>query len=262
MFAKYLALIRRSLGLMLEYRAGILIWMLVNVMPLVMLAVWLSLSEEGPIGGYDQSDFASYFLLLTFVRQMTTVWVIHELDYDIRHGNLSSKLLQPLNPFHAYFTDAMTDKILRLVVMAPLALVAWWIFPTIHYDVSALSLLLFGLTMFAALLLRFVSQYTIGLLGFWISQAVTLSEIWYAIYLLIGGMVAPIDLFPAPVAAIANYLPFRFMLSFPVEVMLGRLTTFELLEGLAATALWLGLFLVMYRWVWRRGIKQFSAFGA
>jgi len=262
MLTKYFALMRRSLGVMLEYRAGVLIWMLVNVMPLVMLAVWFSLAEDGPIGGYAQADFVSYYLLLTFMRQMTTVWVIHELDYDIRYGNLSIKLLYPFNPIHAYMSDNLADKIIRLAVLIPLGIVAAFLFPMMRYELTPLSVALMLLTMAAAWAMRFLSQYTFALLAFWVSEAQTLHEIWYAVWLMLGGMVAPLDLFPAPVAAIAKYLPFRFMLSFPVEVMLGRLTADETLLGLAATAFWLGAMIVAYRWVWRRGVKQFSAFGA
>ncbi len=262
MLAKYLVLMKRSLGLMLEYRAGFLIWTLTNVMPLVMLAVWYSLAEGGPIAGYSQTDFISYYVLLTIVREMVVVWVIHELDYDIRHGNLSVKLLYPLNPIHAYITDNLADKVMKFALMIPFAIGAWLLFPAIRYDITPLTLVIFVITLFAAWLMRFLSQYTFGLGAFWISQAMTLHEIWYALWMLLGGLVAPIDLFPAPVAAIARYLPFRYMLSFPVEVMMGRLTTLEMLQGVALSVFWVAGLLIAYRFVWRRGIRQFSAFGA
>ena len=107
-----------------------------------------------------------------------------------------------------------------------------------------------------------MSQYTFALFSFWVSQAETLHEIWYATWLLIGGMVAPIELFPEPIAAVAKWLPFRFMLSFPAEIVLGRLTTQDLLMGLGASAFWLLVMIAIYRVVWRRGLRQFSAFGA
>ncbi len=262
MLKKYLALLRRSLGVMFEYRASVFIWMLVNVMPLVMLAVWYTLAEDGPIGNYSQADFVSYYLLITFARQMTTVWVIHELDYQIRHGELSTKLLFPMNPIHAFMSDNLADKVLRLVVMIPLAVIAFIVFPNVHYDVTPITITLMLIALAAAWVMRFLSQYTFALLAFWVSQATTLHEIWYATWLLIGGMVAPIDLFPAPIAEIARWLPFRFMLSFPVEIMLGRLTTSELAMGLTATAFWLALMIGVYRFVWARGLRQFSAYGA
>lgn len=262
MFKKYLALLRRSFGAMVEYRASIFIWMLTNIMPLVMLAVWYSLAEDGPIGGYSQNDFVAYYLMLTFIRQLTNAWVIWELDSEIRHGDLSVKLLHPLNPIHEYIASHITDKIMALSFLIPLGLAAWLIFPTIHYDLTPLTFALMLVAIVAAWLIRFLSQFCIGLLAFWISEATTLNDIWYAISMMLGGIIAPLDLFPAQVKAIANYLPFRFMLSFPVEIVSARLSSAELGLGFAAMFFWVGIVIALYRWLWSKGIRQFSAYGA
>ena len=262
MLKKYFALLRRAIALTFEYRAGMLIWMVVNVMPLVMLAVWYSLAEGGPIAGYSQTDFVSYYLLMTWVRQMTNVWVIWELDYDIRHGDMSVKLLHPLNPIHDYFSGHLADKIFRFVVLLPLAFLAWLAFPSIHYDVTPVTLILFAVTLVAGYIIRFVTQFSIGLLAFWVSEATTLNDIWFAFQMMLGGIVAPLDLFPEQVRAVANYLPFRFMLSFPVELVSGRLSPSDMAIGVALTMFWLVFFIAIYRWLWAKGVKQFSAYGA
>ncbi|MCL4395156.1 MAG: ABC-2 family transporter protein [Chloroflexi bacterium] len=262
MLAKYGALLRRGIAAMFEYRASMLIWMAINVLPLVMLAVWFSMSEGGPIQGYTQSDFVSYYLLLAFVQQMTTVWVIYELAYDIRHGDLSIKLLHPLNPLHDYVSTNLADKILRPAILLPLAFLAWRLFPTIHYEVTPLRLVLFLVAIAGAWFIRFMSQYTFGLLAFWISDSMTLNDIWFALYEMLGGMVAPLDLLPPGVTAVANWLPFRFMMSFPVEIVSGRLSSTDLAAGLAAMLFWVAATFLAYRWIWQRGIKQFSAYGA
>ena len=43
LLSKYLALMRRNVNSILEYRASVQIWILTSVTPLVMLAVWASL---------------------------------------------------------------------------------------------------------------------------------------------------------------------------------------------------------------------------
>ncbi len=262
MLKKYLALLRRSFASMVEYRASAFIWMLTNVMPLVMLAVWFSLSEGGPISGYTQGDFVSYYLLLTFVRQIASAWVIWHLDYEIRHGDLSAKLLHPIDPLHEYISDHLADKFLRLYILIPLAFLAWLIFPTIHYDITAVTLPLMLIALVIGWVITFLSQYCFGLLAFWVSESITLNEIWFATSLMLGGIIAPLDLFPAQVKAIASYLPFRFMLSFPVEIVLGRLSSMDLVMGLGTMFFWLLVAIGFYRWLWSRGIRQFSAFGA
>ncbi len=262
MLAKYAALLRLGIASLFEYRANMLIWMLINVMPLVMLAVWFSMSEGGPVAGYTQSDFVSYYLLLAFVQQITSVWVIYELAYEIKHGDLSIKLLHPLNPLHEYLATNLADKLLRPFALVPLALLAWLIFPTIHYNVTWLTVPLFFVALAGGWFIRFMSQYSIGLLAFWISDSMTINDMWFALSELLGGMIAPLSLFPPQVTAIANWLPFRFMLSFPAEVVSGRLTMQDLAYGFGALFVWVVVSLVVTRWLWRHGLRQFSAFGA
>ncbi len=253
---------RRGIGAMLEYRVESFIWMLTNAMPLVMLAVWYSMSEGGPIAGYTQSDFISYYLLLAFVRQMTTVWVIWEIDHDIRHGDLSIKLLYPLNPLHDYLAYHIADRFVRIFTLIPFVLLAWLLFPTMHFQVTLLNVVLFVTTMIAAWFLRFMQQYIFGLFAFWISESMTLNDIWYAASTFLGGLIAPLDLFPPAIMTVANLLPFRYMLSFPVEIMLGRLTPPEVFFGVGMTVFWLVVSIVTYRFLWSKGLKQFSAYGA
>ena len=262
MLKKYSALIRRGWGILLEYRASMIVWMLTGAFPLVMLAVWLSLAQDGPIGNYSAGDFVAYYLMALYVRQMTAVWVSWELDSDIRHGELAIKLLHPLNPFHDYVSFNIASNILRFILVTPLiALAAWWV-PGVHFLLTPLNLALFAIALFAAWLLRYITDYIIGLLSFWMSQATSLQEIQWMLLLLLGGTVAPLDLLPGGVGVVAQYLPFRFMFSFPIEIMLGRLSEFELVKGFLLCLGWATLFLTMQIIVWRRGLRVFSAYGA
>ena len=80
--------------------------------------------------------------------------------------------------------------------------------------------------------------------------------------LFLSGQIAPLSLFPPAFQTVANIMPFRWMLGFPVELILGRLTPTEALIGLGAQALWIGLAFVLMRIVWRAGIRLYSAVGA
>ena len=77
---KFLAEFRASWNLIIEYRVMVLIWMLTIVLPLIMLAVWLSIAEKGAVQGYDRSTFISYYLAALVVRNITGMWFIWEMD--------------------------------------------------------------------------------------------------------------------------------------------------------------------------------------
>ena len=61
------------------------------------------------------------------------------------------------------------------------------------------------------------------------------------------------------VQTVAALLPFRWMISFPVELLLGNLTPQQTAIGFAAQAAWIALALILLRLVWRAGVRVYSA---
>jgi ABC-2 type transport system permease protein len=262
MIRKYWVLLKFNWQILMEYRAGMAIWVIANTMPLVMLAVWITISSSGPVAGYGPAEFAGYYLALLLVRQLTTVWVAWELDYDIRLGDLSPKLLRPINPIHSHIALHLADKLFRLFTVVPLILLAVFCVPGISYHTDPLTLFLFLLSLIWALAIRFMSQYCIGLLSFWVTQSLSLNEMWYAGMLMFGGVIAPLELFPPFVAKWAAYLPFRYMLSLPVEIITGRMPLGEMLRGIGQQTVWLIFWIGLFRLLWKTGLKHYSAVGA
>lgn len=259
---KYSALIRRSLAVLLEYRVAMLIWMLSATFPLVMLAVWLSLTQDGPIGGFTAGDFVAYYLMSFYMRQMTAVWVAWELDYDIRHGDMNSKLLHPIQPLHEYVSFNLADKIIRGIMFTPLVVLVALLVPGVNFLVTPLNLAFFVLALMGAWVMRYFAQFALGLFGFWFSQALVLTDVFWMLFLLLGGGVAPLELLPEPLKSLAYALPFRFMMSFPIEIMMGRVAMNDILIGFGGIAFWCAALVLVYRVLWARGIRKFGAFGA
>ena len=74
--------------------------------------------------------------------------------------------------------------------------------------------------------------------------------------------IAPIDLLPDWVRLIADALPFRWAVAFPVEVMLGRLTPEQIATGFTAQCAWLFASFLLLKFIWRTGVKKYSAVGS
>ena len=73
---------------------------------------------------------------------------------------------------------------------------------------------------------------------------------------------APLSLMPEWIQTLAAILPFRWMMAFPTELLIGRLTPDEVLWGMVVPVVWLGLAWGMMVLTWTRGIKRYSAVGA
>jgi ABC-2 type transport system permease protein len=260
--SKFLALQRAAWLDALVYRAELAIWILAGALPLVMLGAWLPLAEAGLIGSYTQGEFVAYYLGALTVRQFTGVWIIWDMEREVRMGELSPHLLRPVHPLLRYLAMALADKPLRALVALPLFAGTMLLAPWARPPFVPLNALALPLAIALAFALYFTMQSCIGLLSFWITQVIAIQELWFGIYSLASGFLIPIDLFPEPVAAVLHYLPFRGLLAFPLELLLGRLGPAQVAEGLALQAAWAAFFFALLLLLWRRGLRQYGADGA
>jgi ABC-2 type transport system permease protein len=79
--------------------------------------------------------------------------------------------------------------------------------------------------------------------------------------MLLSGRLVPLRLMPGWVQTLADVLPFKWTFGFPIESLVGNMSTRSLLLGLAAQALWVGIGLLLFKVAWGAAIKRFSAVG-
>jgi ABC-2 type transport system permease protein len=72
----------------------------------------------------------------------------------------------------------------------------------------------------------------------------------------------PLDLLPAGIQQVAQYLPFQLWLYFPIQLLLGKLPADVVIRNFALSIGWFIIVLLLFQWVWRNGVKRFSAVGA
>ena len=223
----YPALLRAGFASAVAYRAEFLIWMFSTNMPLIMLALWAAVARSGPVGGYSQGGFAAYYLCTLLVRLLSGSWVVWELTMEIRQGTLALRLLRPIHPLFAYSAENLAAVPLRGIVALPVVCILLWTARGQLGHDAVLWLMLVP-ALFGAWLLTFLVMALIGTLALYVESAASLFEAWLGISAVLSGYLVPLDLFPQAVQRIALLLPFRFLLSFPVELMLGKISNAEL----------------------------------
>ncbi len=255
---------RTTVALHLQYRIALLIWLIGFVLePVVYLVVWSAVARAngGSVAAYSPVDFAAYFLLTMMVNHATFDWHMWEFDYRIRNGSLSPLLLRPLHPIHADIVDNLSYKMLTLPVMLPTAALLFALFGP-EFRTPAWALALFVPALLLALAVRFLFEWTLALAAFWTTRITAINNGYFAVFIFFSGQMAPLPLLPAPVRTAAAYLPFRWMISFPIELALGHLSPEEAAQGLAMQALWLCAGLLLLGIVWRAGVRRYAGVGA
>jgi len=260
----YWSYLTTSLAWQFQYRVAMAIYMAGRLLePTVYLVVWTTVAEArgGSVGGYTASGFAAYYIVLMLVNQFTFTWIMHEYQYRIRSGTLSAVLLKPVHPIHSDLADNFGYKILTSVIIFPAAAFLYWLFDPVFTS----SLILFGVflgSMVLAYLLRFLIEWTLALVSFWTTRNESFNQMYFMLGLFLSGRIAPLDLLPEWLQTTAGWMPFKWAVAFPAEIVLGRLTQQEINEGFVVQLFWLGFGLVIHRIVWWRGIRKYSAVGA
>jgi ABC-2 type transport system permease protein len=255
---------RTSLATMVQYRAELVIWLIDRVLePLVYLAVWTAVSRAsgGAIGGYDAGDFAAYFIALMLVNHVTYTWIMYEYEYRVRHGALSFALLRPVHPIHADLADNMSSKLVTLpLILAAAGVVALAFRPSFH--ITPQDAAGFAVSLLLAFGLRFLMEWTLALAAFWTTRVSAVNQAYFIAALFLSGQMAPLSLLPQPLRIAASILPFRWTVSFPLELLLGRVPWSEALRGIGIQTAWLAAFVLLLRFVWRAGVRRYAAVGA
>lgn len=244
---------------MVEYRAELIFWVLSGTLPIILMGVWIKASEGGQFG-LNPTDFARYFLTVFLVRQFTVVWVIWDFEKEVVEGRLSPRLLQPIDPVWHHFAGHFSERFARLPFAVGLILLFFLLYPQAFWLPSLGRVLLFLLVSFMAFALRFLIQYTFGLFAFWTERASALEQLSLLFYLFLSGMIAPLEVFPPLVRQIAQWTPFPYLIHFPASILVGLPVNVG--QGILAMLGWGFVFFLCNRWLWRKGLKQYSGMGA
>lgn len=257
------ALLRVGLAETVAYRAEFVIWMLTTTMPLVMLGLWLSVAAEGPFAGYGAPDFIAHYLAVLIVRNITGSWVVWQINEEIRLGTLSMRLLRPIHPFAGYAATHLSAVPLRGLIALPFAAILLVTSARGVIVTDPAQLALFFVSLAGAWVLTFAVLVTIACVAFWIERSMGIFEVYLGVFAVLSGYLLPLALLPGWVQGIAEVSPFRYMLSAPVEILIGKA------DGVAGALRLVGIqaayavaaVLAAFT-AWRAGIRRFEAYGA
>jgi ABC-2 type transport system permease protein len=255
---------RTNIAINLAYRGAVVIWLLGLLLePIVYLVVWTTVAraQGGAVGGFSVGEFAAYFTVLMIVNQLTFTWHFHFFEWRVRNGFFSPALLRPLHPVHADVSENLAFKAVTLTIVIPAA-----VFLLVSFGAEARTepwhIVAFVPALVLAMGLRFLVEWTLALVAFWVTRTGAINQAYYVLVLFLSGQVAPLTLLPGAVQVVASVLPFRWMVAFPIEVATGRLGPAEVALGYAVQLAWIGAALVLLRLTWRAGIRRYSAVGA
>ena len=247
-----------------QYRANLMMYLFFwLVSPIVYLAVWTTIANtQGSVNGMSAQDFVAYYMILLVVNIATSDITIHLLGYKIMDGTLSNMLILPIHPVLTHvLMNNLAFKALQLVALTPIWAVLYLLYRPV-LTILPINLLLAIPALLMGFLILFFFGVIITSVAFWTTRVWALWDFFYALFGLFAGQFVPLALLPPALQTVAQVLPFRLSLYFPIELILGKLTLQQTALNLGLQVVWCVVTYFAFRLIWRAGVRNYSAVGA
>lgn len=228
-------------------------------LPLVMLFVWLNITQANDQPQQTQSLIIYYVLSPVFV-MLSDAWHGYFVAQEIRDGSFNKYLLKPISVILFDVANNLGEKVVKLPFVLGLMAFSLLMFPQVLSQ-SLDNLILVPVAVILSFILSFLVQTCIGYIGFWLEEVSSLNEIMYIADVTIGGRAIPAFLFPPLLFSLTSYLPFRYLTAFPIEIVSGSLSVQQIKLGLVVQFCWIGIFGLGALFFARYGLKKYSAYG-
>jgi ABC-2 type transport system permease protein len=181
---------------------------------------------------------------------------------DIRDGTLKRYMIQPVDMIGFLLSYRVAHKMTYIVSSAlPYAILFFVCRGFFDGFPDAPTMAAFALSLVLSFLIGFFFEASVGMVGFWFLEVTSLLYIVMTLNFFISGHMLPLDLLPRPWSSLLKAMPFQYMAYFPAVVFLGKVKGADLAWHLTAEALWALGFMLLARWLYRVGLKRYSAFG-
>lgn len=261
---KYFSIIRLTWTQSINYRFDFLFEIVCGLIPiLASIMLWSNIYQNTTnIALYDSGLMTAYIVYANFINLLLIPDLFFDVTTEIQSGELTSYLVKPMHYIMFCFSKMIGKKsrnfILGLLIIAILNI----FFKDLRINnVSFLQILFVIISIIFAFIIYFLIFMILACCSFWFYDITS----WYytgtLVIQLFAGTVVPITLFPSILKTIVSFLPFRYLVDFPVHILLNLMSTNDALKGLIIQFYWILFLYVVVSYVWRKGLNKYEANG-
>ena len=187
-----------------------------------------------------------------------------EISTLIRTGNIAYELVRPVKLYWFWFARQIAGRTAPVILRAiPMIFVAAFVFPLIgadnwalHAPASLVSLLLFLVSVFAAMLLASTFSTIISISLFWTISAGGVSNLFPVLILSLCGIIIPLPFYPDWMQPILRALPFRGLMDVPFQIYVGKMLPQTAIIEIGIQCLWIIGLIAFSNFLLNRGVRR------
>ncbi|TYQ16730.1 UNVERIFIED_CONTAM: ABC-2 type transport system permease protein [Acetivibrio alkalicellulosi] len=232
---------------------------------LVQVFIWSAVySTQSTVVGFNLEQMILYYGIASIINYLIYDSCDWNLQMLIRTGKFITFMLRPVS--HCYF--ALCQKLGHRLLALWLEFIPVYLLFTFVFKINMLPANAFWALVSISLsfILVFLTNYCIGITGFWLTKTEGLRRAFLVMRDLCAGTLVPLTLFPGFMQRILFFLPFQYITYVPIRVFIGtyELAGIELsipeIVGMQALAVIVMFF--VYKILWYLGVKRFTGVGA
>ena len=264
---KYISIFKISFAQEFAYRLNFIMWRVRNVMQILLLFfLWTTVFSDPTrvVFGYNRAKILTYVFGILVVKAVVLSARTVDVAGEISRGDLTNLLLKPINYFKYWLTRDLSSKTLNFTFAAFEMLILFFILkPPIFLQTETILLLGFIASLFLAMLLFFEILMITNFIPFWAPEMGWASQFLVIVIVteFLSGALFPLDILPLSIQKFLYFTPFPYLIFFPIQVYLGKITGTVLLGGLLIGLFWVFVLWIAMGWIWRRGLLIYRAEG-
>ncbi|MRN57272.1 ABC transporter permease [Paenibacillus monticola] len=259
-----------TLGLQnaLEYRMNFLLILISCIFPiLIQYFLWTTIfvsKGDSEVLGYNFNQIIVYTICAALLSKLVATGFEYEVSNDVKNGQLSKFLVQPIGYFQyriSSFLGEKTPQIIVVMLILFIILTSLSLFIHMETEITLARMLMFFLVVPISILLNFFISYCLSTLSFWLLEVWGIYHTFGLLSSIASGGIFPLDMFGATINRILDFLPFKYIVFFPINVINGKLPWDGIMSGVLMQFTWIFVLFLLSKLLWYKGMQRFESVG-
>jgi len=252
---------RKAFQRSLAYKLATLTGIIVNsffgyIHSYVFVAVYSTVLVS-TVAGFSLTQAVSYAWLTQALITITQIWFDKEISKTIVSGDAVSDFSKPFDYQTFWFSKFAGNSFYACIFRAaPTYLVGFLLFGAQLPRLSTWPLFLMSLLL--SVVVSFLIGYIFNLTAFWTLNPTGMLTLGATLQMFFSGFIVPIAYMPDWLGWLANILPFRAVISIPMQIWLEQRQTWEVL---LPQLLWAFVLWGAARWLTGRAMRKITIQG-
>lgn len=263
---KYITCFEMGIQKAIEYRVDFLLGYFSAIFPIIIqVSMWTAIyqsTNKGILYGYSYRQMILYTFFVGVVSKFLSTGFEYEMNEDIKNGGLNKYIVKPINYCLYRNFCFLGERFSISVAFVCVLLVLSLIFKSMGYfQIGIMKIICFICALLLSLVLNFFLYFCIGISGLWFSE---ISRVYPAIGIIltvISGGIFPLDILGESINTVIFFLPFRYMLQFPVDIITGKELNYSIIVPFLVQIFWVIAIGGYAQILWKRGLRKYIAVG-